>query len=109
MRGGQVTFEMTSIINPMVFAPSIPPRVIDNTFVTVPVIRATDKSFKVELPIEIAAATNCTVYYTLDGTTPDSTSKKYETPFVVKETTTVKENAIDNENHASNVVVAKFY
>jgi hypothetical protein len=77
--------------------------------VTVPVIRATDKSFKVELPIEIAATTNCTVYYTLDGTTPDSTSKKYESPFIVKETTTVKAIAINNENHASKVVEAKFY
>jgi hypothetical protein len=109
LRGGQINFEMAEIFNPMLFAPSLPPTISDKAFVTVPVIVAKDKSFKIELPIEISAGTNCAVYYTLDGSMPTVDSKKYESPFTLKETTVVKVIAVDKENNKSKVAEAKFY
>ena len=109
IRGGQITFELSNVANPMLFAPSISPSVSDKEFVAVPVIKAKDKSFKVELPIEILAGSNCSIYYTLDGTAPTLNSKKYQAPFNLKATTVVKAIAVDKENHFSKAIEAKFY
>lgn len=65
-----------------------------------PVI-AIDKDNKVSITSATAGAT---LYYTVDGTTPDSGSTKYTAPFSIDATTTVKAIAI--RSHYNNSAVA---
>ena len=48
------------------------------------------------------------IYYTLDGTTPNLLSEKYEKPIVIKKNTTLKAVAWNKLNGFSNVVTADY-
>ena len=62
-----------------------------------------------EKTIEIInnAGDEAAVYYTIDGTEPSATTKEYEGPFTITETTTVKAIAIRN-GESSSVVEATY-
>ena len=54
------------------------------------------------------AAPGATIYYTLDGTTPTTSSPVYSAPFVVSTTTTVKARASDSGFRLSAVATAVY-
>lgn len=60
--------------------------------------------------IELSAEEGCTIYYTLNGTTPTAESTEYSTPIqlAVPSTTTIKAIAVDGENNSSNVASATY-
>lgn len=66
-------------------------------------------AFVGEKTIEIInnAGDEAVVYYTIDGTKPSATTKEYEGPFTITETTTVKAIAIRN-GESSSVVEATY-
>lgn len=74
--------------------------------VKAPIIKGAE-DFISETEVTIEAEDDVTVYYTLDGTDPTTTSIVYEAPFTVKETTTVKAIAYRGET-ASFVTSATF-
>ena len=62
-----------------------------------------------EQTITITCATaNVSIYYTLDGTKPSSSSTLYTEPIIISETTTVKAVAIDNQGNQSNVSTVNY-
>ena len=74
--------------------------------VKAPIIKGAE-DFISETEVTIEAEDDVTVYYTLDGTEPTTASTVYESPFTVKETTTVKAVAYRGET-ASFVTSATF-
>jgi len=71
-----------------------------------PVITPESGVFTEAQTVTITAAEGLTAYYTLDGSAPSAESTKYEAPFTVSETTTIKAVAIDAEGNQSKVVTA---
>ena len=80
---------------PVVQAPAAP---------TLPVSCNFDGSMNVEIT---NIAEGATAYYTIDGSTPTATSTKYETPFTITATTTVKAIAV-NDGGSSEVASATY-
>lgn len=58
--------------------------------------------------LEVSITSDLDVYYTVDGTDPTTESAKYEAPFSVRETTTVKAIAVDSESNSSSVAEATY-
>lgn len=74
--------------------------------VPAPVINPGTGTFLEAQTVSITAATGCTIYYTLDGSIPSTSSTQYTAPFEVAENTTVKAIAYNADNVASSVSVA---
>ncbi|MDF2605894.1 MAG: hypothetical protein K0S34_84 [Bacillales bacterium] len=69
-----------------------------------PVITATPSgSFTSTKEITLTSNETATIYYTLDGTTPTTSSAVYSSPFTISETTTVKYFGVDSGGNASTV------
>ena len=63
--------------------------------VATPVISPSGGTFSAPVTVSINCTTGgATIYYTVDGATPNTTSEEYSVPFVVTETTTVKAIAV---------------
>lgn len=79
----------------------VPPVTVD-----APVITPEGGTFTEAQTVTITVAEGLTAYYTLDGSAPTAESTKYEAPFTVAETTTIKAVAVDAEGNQSKVVSA---
>ena len=74
-----------------------------------PMIVAEKDLFKDSMQVELKMNfKNVAIYYTLDGTTPDSTSKLYTTPFVLTKSTLVKTIAQKEGWQPSEVATKQF-
>lgn len=58
--------------------------------------------------VTLKADDGCTIYYTIDGTTPSDESTKYTDPIPVDKTTTIKAVAIDGDDNKSSIVSATY-
>lgn len=58
--------------------------------------------------VTLKADDGCTIYYTIDGTTPSDESTKYTDPIQVDKTTTIKAVAIDGDDNKSSIVSATY-
>lgn len=109
----EVTGELSSIIlatNLMVNVQSITVNYGDPgqpTAPSAPSITGTATFWGDSTPITITAGNGCDVYYTLDGSTPTTSSTKYTEPFNITATTTVKAIAV-REGLSSTVAEATF-
>ena len=73
-----------------------------------PVITPNGGTFTEPQQVTITAGEGCDIFYTLDGTEPTTQSNKYEAPFTVSESCTVKAVALDVTGASSSIVSAVF-
>ena len=65
-------------------------------------------SYTTEITVSFAVDEEATTYYTTDGTTPTTNSKKYSAPFALSSTTTVKYFSVDTAGNKENVKTAVY-
>ncbi|HEX5885525.1 MAG TPA: GH92 family glycosyl hydrolase, partial [Pyrinomonadaceae bacterium] len=83
-------------------------RIDGNEIVPVPVIKAAGQTFRGRLEINLLAATPVDLYYTVDGSEPNSSSRRFARPFVIDADTTVKALAIAADGRRSLVATANY-
>ena len=72
-----------------------------------PKIKVTYPGFGEKTEVIIEANDNATIYYTLDGSTPDKDSKVYKKPIFLKKTSTLSCVAFEDDKHPSDMVSQK--
>ncbi|GAB2822619.1 GH92 family glycosyl hydrolase [Ferruginibacter profundus] len=110
VKGGAINFMMGTI--PSSFgAVDLPATAItDNQIVLNPVIDGGAVSFKKEKTVSIYSyQPGVNIFYTLDGTRPAATSKKYIAPFTVDSTITVKAIAVNEKGEYSYTTTANYF
>ncbi|NLR91298.1 starch-binding protein [Flammeovirga agarivorans] len=70
-------------------------------------IAPSSTSFDNQIEVALSGTQGATIHYTLDGTTPSSSSESYTSPIIITETTTVKALAVFGEN-TSEVITATY-
>ena len=81
----------------------------EETDVSVPTFSVPEGTFYSPINVELSCSTaDAEIYYTLDGTTPSSTSEKYTTAIAISETTTVKAIAVKDGLTDSEVASATY-
>ncbi|NMM64404.1 S8 family serine peptidase [Clostridium sp. P21] len=75
------------------------------TTVSTPIASVAAGTYTTSQTVSLSDATSgVSIYYTLDGTTPTSSSKLYSSPIIISSTTTLKAVAIDNSGNSSSVL-----
>ena len=94
--GGKIIFQMGN--TPSDWGNTeIPISKIENNIITVvPYFISKSQTFTEELEIEIGSVESSTIYFTTDGSKPNENSKKYNSPILVSENTTLKAICIKN-------------
>lgn len=84
--------------------------ITDNLLLPIPYIETQARTFYDSLTLKLATASeNTKLFYTLDGSSPTQASTLYQSPIVIKESTTLKAIGIDNKQNESIVVTAHYY
>lgn len=75
------------------------------TSVAIPTASAAAGTYTSSQTVTLSDTTSgVSIYYTLDGTTPTSSSKSYSSPITISSTTTLKAVAIDSSGNSSSVL-----
>jgi predicted alpha-1,2-mannosidase len=109
MQGGQLSFSMSQ--EPINYtAVHMPPKEDQGeAIVHVPTIHASGRSFIDTLYFTIHGQKDKQIYYTLDNTTPDSTSIPYQGKVLMEESTHIRAVAMDQDGSYSGVARASFF
>lgn len=112
MNGGEVVYEMGPTPNTTWGArdAQLSIHVIDRERITpVPVIQADGDSFRRRMTVTLKpTSSRLKLYYTTDGSDPDTGSTPYRRPLVLSRATTVKAVAVDERGVSSFIVNARF-
>ncbi|MBP5508873.1 MAG: endonuclease [Prevotella sp.] len=73
-----------------------------------PVFSPEGGTYAEAVTVTISAASDVTILYTTDGTSPADNGTEYESPILITETTTIKAVAVDDEGNVSDVVTATY-
>ena len=81
----------------------------ENVFVPRPEFNWPAGQYSFYISVELSSETEDTIYYTLDGSTPDETSYQYEKPIALSEGTTVVRAFVMDQNGNSSEVVSEVF
>lgn len=113
MKGGELIFKMgDKPTENVAIAETVCPKtsIDDYQIVPVPYVIAQGKTFHKKMTIEIRTIfPEEKVYYTIDGTNPDSAGIPYSGPFEINETTEVRAIGKTKEDEKSSGIDAKFF
>lgn len=73
-----------------------------------PVFSPEGGTYAEAVTVTISAASDVTILYTTDGTSPADNGTEYGSPILITKTTTIKAVAIDDEGNVSDVVTATY-
>ncbi len=108
MGGGILELEMSDQPNDKAFT-IVSPSSVFQDHPSVPVIEGDGRVFNTATQISMSSTwRNARIYYTLDGSTPGSTSILYTAPFTINNTTTIKAIAIAGDGASSLVAESNF-
>lgn len=108
MRGGSLEFEMANAPVKNAFSEA-PVSATRQNYAAVPLIEAGERVFKDKTEINLKSVTpNSRIFFTTDGSQPDEKSARYQTPFQINQTATVKAVAINERGERSLVAEAVF-
>lgn len=112
IKGGHLEFDMSDTPNKQwgTSDNDIPTtHVTDEIIVPVPIISYVEPRIRDSIKVDIIKAMpDCRVFYTLDGTKPDTNSTEYTTPLTLKQSTILKAVAYSNTYGYSYISEAKF-
>ncbi|MDB4303804.1 GH92 family glycosyl hydrolase, partial [Desulfosarcina sp.] len=113
MEGGEFIFEMGPDPNKKwgVDEENLPVSEITKHLITaVPFVKTGARTFVKTTEVSLGSMTESDmIYFTKDGSEPNLNSEKYNTPFVLENSATIKAFAYDEKTKASNVLVAEFH
>lgn len=108
MNGGELIFKMGKQPNKKWAASkeAVPPSSIDDALIVpAPYLLTAGKTFTAEMNIEMGAACkDCMIYYTTDGSQPNTKSSIYSSVITIKNTTNFQLIAINKEGKESAVI-----
>lgn len=112
MEGGILEMEMTEEFSEA-FVPTPENRAIssiqENNFIPSPVLMQPNYSFADSMQISfVSPAPNTQIYYTTDGSIPNSNSTQYKTPFTIYAFTRLKAISIASDGKSSKVITAEY-
>jgi predicted alpha-1,2-mannosidase len=84
-------------------------QIVEHPVTAVPYVEKGLRTFKGSTPVVLGVVTpGAHIYYTLDGSTPSSQSRRYRKPFTLKESAVLKAIAIKQDQPSSFVLEARF-
>jgi hypothetical protein len=111
---GPITISATETINAIAVASGYSASNVSSatytiqTQVTAPTFSPPAGSYTTALSVSIATTPGASIYFTLDGTTPTTSSSLYSAPLSISSTTTVKAIAAESGYTASSVTTAVY-
>ncbi len=113
MKGGEIVFEMGATPNESWGTnPADAPysAIESDPIMPLPFVSKGDQTFKQNTSLELSSVEpGVTIYYTLDGSTPDANSKKYTAPIQIDKTSTLKFYATKEGMPDSKILEAKYW
>jgi predicted alpha-1,2-mannosidase len=110
VEGGALIFEATEDIPAFTKKEKKYSSSVNTDFVTVPIIKATGKSFKKSMPVSIVSLDGVSkVFYTLDGSSPTALSSAFTSELQIDSSCTIKAIAVNDSGKASKITTARFY
>jgi len=107
-RGGDLSFELSAQPTEWGRMDSIP-EVEDDGFVPAPVVSQSERSFRGEQRVAFESLdSNSSIHFTLDSSTPAALSPRYEGPFTILNTTTLRAITVDTNGNTSAETRAEF-
>ena len=94
--GGKIIFEMGNTPSDWGSTEIPISEIKDNIITAVPYFISESQTFTNQLKIEIGSAENTTIYFTTDGSKPNTNSEEYNSPILISDYTTLKAICIKN-------------
>ena len=110
MAGGVLEFEMGEKAQPFTEEDFPPREEIVESIVLTPLIQGETRSFKDSMQVVLNTNGQDTrLFYTLDGSLPDSTTLEYNQPIILTKTTDINVRAMNKRGEYSGLARARFY